>query len=99
MTPLFIYILGSCPITLGYILISLPVDNSCQSVKKQLICKQTPRKWIIILILLVIKLGHVGEKSKTSTTQHEILLSQKLYNRYYIIKNFVIGPILNSQIL
>ena len=67
VTPLFVYILWSCPITLGYILISLLLDNSCQSVRLKndmLFVKKIPRKRKIILILSVSKRGQIGGKKQ-----------------------------------
>ena len=56
--------------TLGYILISQPKDDSCQSVRqksKQILTMLTNTKKR--LILSVIKLGNTEEKSQTSTAQ------------------------------
>ena len=64
---LCLYILGSCPITLGYISHYLQTIVTNQSGKKcpwHMICKQIPRKGIISLILSVTKLGQMAEKLK-----------------------------------
>ena len=91
VTPLDI--LGFCSITLGYILIPLPTDNSAnQSGKKcsvHLICKQITRKGIMIFLFPVKEVGQNGEKSKTSVCQalalpsnmtRPLLLQANMYN-------------------